>query len=213
MTTSTRVDRDLVVVGAARSPRPLDVLLAAQLAGIDAWHRRLHEARAAAQTPGLSREQRLDAARRLDVRLREQAALRAHAGSEHDCPFPLLQGGERLTAVVVHRHAWTRQQLVRGLSAAGAHVLDVGDNGADAVGTCVSAQPSVLVVDDRLAMRSGAEVLAEVRPLCPGTLLAGYVDHQPGVGQLLDAGAHLVSTRRVAPVDDVARLHELVRPS
>ena len=185
-------------------------LLSAQLAGIDAWHTAMHEAQTALLTPGSSREQRLDAARRLDVRLREQRALRQHAGSDDDTWRQSLALSGPIRAVVVHRHDWTRQQLRRELAEGGV-VLDAGDNGADAVGICVSAQPSLLVVDETLGMRSGAEVLREVRRFCPGTLLAGYVTSQTAVGPLLDAGAHLVATRRVPPRELASRLAELLQ--
>lgn len=211
MTTSARpVPPGDLAVGPPLAPLEPCALLAAQLSGIAAWHLALHEARAARDVPGLSREQRLDAARRLDVRLREQAALHAHAGSDDDAWCAPLRLTEPQRAVVVHRHPWSRQQVLHELAEHGVVALDAGDNGADAVGLCVSAQPSLLVVDTTLGMRSGTEVLAEVRRFCPGTVLAGYVNDQAAVGPLLDAGAHLVATRRVPPAELAARLQGLL---
>jgi CheY-like chemotaxis protein len=183
-------------------------LLQAQLHAIDTWQATLAQARAAVVAPGMTREARLDASRRLEVRLREQQALIARTEREPgDSP---MRTSLPTRAVIAHRHAWTRDTLAEQLGAAGMHVLMTCDNGADAVGVSVAEQPHLLVVDALLAMRSGVEVCAESVRLYPHTLVAGYVNDSGAVGPLLDAGACTVFTRRVPPAEAVQNLLALL---
>lgn len=186
----------------ARTPALSDpvALLSAQLQALDAWNGAVREARAATQRPGLSREARLDAARALDVRLRERDVVLARCTSAEDARLPLLAPVPP-RAVVAHRHPWTREALAAALVAGGVPVLEVLDNGADAVAVCVCEQPALLVLDRVLAMRSGAEVAAEVRQLSPSTVVTGYVADDAAVAELLGAGAAGVVTRRTPPAE------------
>lgn len=181
-------------------------LLQAQLQGMDAWHQaRRAEREEAAALSTVSREARLDAARREDARQREHEVICAHAGRLDDRHGDLVQTDLRV--VVAHRHPWTRDALSKHLSAAdGVEVVLVSDNGADAVGACVAEQPHLLVLDDILAMRSGAEVAADVARFCPHTVVTGYVNADDAMAALLEAGATAVITRRIPPAEAVQRL-------
>jgi CheY-like chemotaxis protein len=61
------------------------------------------------------------------------------------------------------------------------------DNGADAVGVVAAEQPDLLLVEDRLPMVSGEQVIAGVRTFSPNTLIAAQVAYSDRVGALLDA--------------------------
>lgn len=196
----------------ARPAQPLTdpvALLEAQLRAVDLWHTALHATKASAEAPGLSREARLDAARRLGVRRREQEVLLERAACAMGEDGPLLRAVPA-RAVVAHRHAWTRDKLASELASSGVTVLATVDNGADAVALCVAEQPALLVLDETLAMRSGAEVAHEVRQFCPHTVIGGYVGHPGAVGPMLEAGASPVFTRRVPPAEVTAQLLALL---
>ncbi|MDP9435881.1 MAG: hypothetical protein M3P93_12100, partial [Actinomycetota bacterium] len=142
---------------------------------------------------------RLDATRRLDVRRREHAAILARLEeAERDEPEQLA-ARVPARAVVAHRQQWTRDRLSADLRARDVDVLLACDNGADVLGTCVAEQPALLLVDELLAMRSGAEVVQEVRQFCPYTVVVGHVTDERGIGRLLDAGATAVFTARARP--------------
>jgi hypothetical protein len=176
-------------------------LLTAQLRGLDLWHVARRAAEQSARKPGSGREARLDVARRLDVRRREHQAIveRLALGLDTDAGPMVVAVPARV--VIAHRHVWSRNSLTAELTKRGVEVLCALDNGADAVGVCVAEQPAFLIVDELLAMRSGREVVAEVTQFCPRTFVAGYVRDEAAVGDLLEAGATTVFTRRVTPAD------------
>ena len=184
-------------------------LVQAQLLGIQRWHAARLATEQAAQARGLSREQRLDATRRISVRQREHEAIVARAALALELagrPSPVVPA----RAVVAHRHPWTRERLAHELVAQGVEVLAVVDNGADAVGICVAEQPALLVVDEPLMMASGSEAVTEVRELCPHTVRAGYVGDELLAERLRRAGAVAVRTRQVPPAEVAAELAELL---
>lgn len=185
-------------------------LLQAQLRGIGLWHAAREAIEESLFRPGLTREARLELARHLNVRRREHAALIAHIDATTDEGAGRLVSADKVRAVIAHRHAWTRDKLTAALLARDVDVVHVGDNGADAVGVCAAEQPTLLVLDELLTMRTGAEVVHEVQHLSPGTLIAAYVPHDGGIGSLLDAGAAVVATRQVPPVDVVDHLVTLI---
>lgn len=185
-------------------------MLAAQLRGLALWH----AARRAGQQPTRSgrwiREDRLDARRRLDARQREHQAIMCRLDlALREAPEP-MSSAVPSRAVVAHRHAWTRDKLSAELSKRGIDVLCAVDNGADAVGVCVVEQPSLLVVDELLAMRTGCEVAVDVRRFCSNTFVAGYVENEAAIGGLLDAGASTVYTRRTPPAVAVEQFAALL---
>lgn len=81
------------------------------------------------------------------------------------------------------------------------HVVAGTDNGADAVGLTVAEQPDLVLVEDTLSMLTGVEVIREVRRFSAETVVVAQAAHGDRVGQLLDAGASAVFTRRTPPAD------------
>lgn len=185
-------------------------LLHDQLAGIQAWlaaHREGDDARGRAT----SREALLDQARRLDVLRRQRAALVDWTDrSAGEGTGPLMSACE-CRAVVVHRNAWFRTTVSEGLEAAGVRVVAQLENGADAVGVAVAEQPDLLLVEDRLPMLGGLDVVRQVRAYAPRTVSAAQVAYDEDLGPVLDAGARTAFSRRVPPAE-VARELALLLP-
>lgn len=178
------------------------VLLQAQLEGMELWHVARRSAEESLARPQLSREARLDVARRLEVRRREFDALVGSIDAAMaDRPRP-LPAELQPRAVVAHRQPWLADKLAAELSDRGMDVVHVGDNGADVVGACVAEQPGLVVVHELLGMRTGGEVVHEIRQFCPHSLIAGYVSRGSAVAALLEAGATCVFTQRM-PLGDV----------
>ncbi len=73
--TTTSVAADLAFVRCSWTPRSLSDLVQDQLAAMDTFHRDRNAAELAASATGVSREQKLDAHRRLDVVRRQHQAL------------------------------------------------------------------------------------------------------------------------------------------
>jgi DNA-binding NarL/FixJ family response regulator len=113
-------------------------------------------------------------------------------------------------AVVAHRQAWFTGKVTAALEAKGFSVVDAGGNGADAVGIAVADQPEVVLLEDKLAMLPGEDVVRQIRTLCPNTLIAVQVEHGGLLGGFLDAGASSGFTRQVPPAEVVAPLLELI---
>ncbi len=185
-------------------------LLQAQLEGIELWHVARRSAEESLERPQLSREARLDVTRRLAVRRREFDALIGQIGAALVDGLRPLPAALSSRAVVAHRQAWLADRLARELSGREVEVLHVGDNGADAVGVCVAEQPGLVVVHELLGMRTGREVVQEIRQFCPLSLIAGYVASDSAVGPMLDAGATAVFTHRVPPAELADRLAALL---
>lgn len=185
-----------VRVGARRS----DVqLVLEQLGAIEAWTR-AHAA--AAHVPaGLSREDRLDLARRGDAVARQRQAMLDRTAAQLRDSGDLLRPAATTRAVLAHRNAWFRTAVATGLRDAGVDVVADLVNGADAVGVVVAEQPDVLLVEDRLPMVCGLELCRAVATWAPRTLLAVQVADEWQIGPLLDAGATTVFTRRTPPAD------------
>ena len=184
-------------------------LLSDQLSAIEAWHRARHQWAQAADLSGITREMRLDLNRRQEARRREQAALLARAEEQLRRGPELLGRGPR--AVLVHRREWVRNKVAEELVLAGVRVVALLDNGADAIGVTVVEQPDLLLVEDALPMRSGPEVIREVREYSAGTQIAAHVDGPRAMEQVLDAGASAAFTRRAAPAEIALGLLALVR--
>ncbi|MCU1587839.1 MAG: hypothetical protein JWN31_1332 [Frankiales bacterium] len=180
-----------------------------QLEAISRFTRAQRAAEDATRIAGVSREVRMDAARRLAVIRRQHHALVARSHQQ------LVSSGERpLTvlapsrALLAHRNAWFRDKLIGSLSEYGVGVVAAAENGADAVGIAVAEQPDLVLVEDGLEMMPADAVIRELRQFCPHALIGAQVPYSDRVGLLLDAGADAVFVRQVPPVDVAMQLWE-----
>ena len=175
-----------------------------QIAGIDAWNaaRRIEEIREqAAEAAGRSREMRLDLARRMDVIRRQQQALIERTHEQLRSSAHLLHDVAPARAMVVHRNDWFKDKVIAGLTTGGIQVVARLENGADAVGVAVAEQPDLILVEDRLPMISGEDVIRQVRQFAPGTIVTAQAANDWEIAPLLEAGATTAFTRRVPPAD------------
>jgi hypothetical protein len=185
-------------------------LLLRQLEGIDGWNR-ARQSRECAQPSGpASRQDRLLAARRIDVLVHAHATVLARASAAlAEQPKPLA-GLSAHRAVVAHRHQWFADELSQALEAHGVDVISVSDNAAEALGVVVAEQPELLVVGDPLVMLTTVELLSEAARFAPQTLRAVQVSNGTGVGLMLEAGAHSVVTQHVPPQETADQLRALL---
>lgn len=180
-----------------------------QLQALETWHRARRLAERAAAVTTQSREARMDLDRRLDVIHAQHQAIIARTDEQLRTSVHLLRDAEPRRAVVAHRNEWFAGRVCAGLEARGFTVVARLDNGAEVVGIAVAEQPDLLLVEDRLAMLSGEDVVREVRRYAPVTLIAAQVAYEDRIGPMLEAGATTAYTRRVPPlevVSDVVRL-------
>lgn len=190
-------------------PRMQAEVLADQLRGLSAWHaaRRVVEAEAeAAAGGGRSREARLDLDRLVEVVRRQHEAIVRRTEGQLAASARLPRSTAPVRAVVVHRNDWFKDKLVARLTEGDVEVVARLENGADAVGVVVAEQPDLLVVEDKLPMMSGEEVVRQARQFSPVTIAALQVPHASAVA----AGAHVTFTRRTPPVDVARDLCRLV---
>jgi len=199
-----RVDREPVT---QRSE--LDVIKY-QLAAIEAFNRQVAVVREAAAASGLSREMRLDAARRLDVLRRQQQAVIAHTHQQLEATGSVLRSISERRVVLAHRQEWYLDRVSAGLRARGIHVVARTDNGADAVGMTLCEQPDLVLVEDSLTMLPGEQVMRELRALCPRTRIIAQCADGDRAGALLDAGAAAVYTRNIPPADVADGMHRIL---
>jgi CheY-like chemotaxis protein len=191
------------------APRPLTVLLGEQLAAMRVFHGDRDAAERAAAASGISREQKLDAQRRVDVVRRQHDALLAAAQRSLDeAGSPLSLPSPRV--LVVHRNEWLRRRLTVELAERGIAVIAQLENGADGVGVLVAEQPDLLLVEEALPQVTGMQILAATRRYAPHTRTAVQVPYDDGIAPALDAGAVAVFTRRTPPADIAAELTRLV---
>jgi CheY-like chemotaxis protein len=192
----------------------LAMLVARQVEAMDAWNaaRAKREAMYTAQT-GASREARLDWARRLDALHRAHDAMLARTADFLACQGDLILTPLPRRAVVAHRQEWFVRQVTEGLREHGITVLAATENGADALGMVVAEQPDLLLVEDKLAMLSGAELVAEAALFAPHTIVAVQVPDSDGVCRMLDAGARNAFARQVPPADIADTLAQMLRTS
>lgn len=191
----------------ARRPAPAPVarrstaeLVIAQVRAIDAWNRD-GRATTAALSSCSSRELRLDAARLSDVRRRQQQALVGWTErqlQDSGTPMPAVAAPR---AVIVHRNDWFTSKLATALADGGVRVVATLDNGADAVGITVAEQPDLLLVEDRLPMMTGEQVVRQALTYAPGIVVAAQVGYESEIPALLEAGARSVFPRQVPPAD------------
>jgi CheY-like chemotaxis protein len=173
-------------------------------AAVTAWQRQAELLTEAAQQPSTSREERMDAQRRLEALERTQQALLERTSGP---PAPRT-GGPR--AVLVHRNEWLREQLALHLSEHGVQVLAEAGDGAEGLGIVIAEQPDVVVVEDRLPSMPASELVAAIREFASGALVAVQVEHQEDVTKLVDSGARAVFSRRIPPAVMAEQLAELL---
>jgi CheY-like chemotaxis protein len=188
-------------VDVAWRPRSEVELAAQQLRAIDRFNTARRLAERAAAAASRSREMRMDATRRLEVLRREHAAVVARAHEQLRLTGDLLCTTAAQRVVLAHRNAWFVGKVSRALEDEGLQVVAQVDNGADAVGVIVCEQPDLVLVEETLAMVPGEAVVREVRALSPQTLVAAQVQHADRSAALREAGASLVFTRAVGPLD------------
>jgi CheY-like chemotaxis protein len=187
---------------------PVNDRVARQQAAAAAWTRQaaLLTELAAAETT--SREERMDAQRRLEALHRTQEALQARI-RDHADPQP--PPSDRPRAVLVHRNAWLRDKLTLQLAELGVHVLAEAEDGAEGLGIAIAEQPDIVVLEDRLPSLPAVELVAALREYVEGALVAAHVEHQEDVAALVEAGADAVFSRRIPPAvmaDELAALLE-----
>lgn len=151
-------------------PSPTDRTVR-QVAAIDAWIAARRRREQALDVPGMSRDDRMDVAREVEVLRRTHDAIRGRCVLALD-PDAGPRGRPGPTAVLAHRHTWFVDRLARLLGEQGVTVLVCTDNGAEALGAVVAEQPDLLLVGERLAMLSGCALLIRTRVYSPTTLRA-----------------------------------------
>lgn len=181
-------------------------LAARQLSAIDSWHHHRTRTKLAAASAAASREDRMDLDRELDVLRVQHDAIVAVTTDELTASVGPVRSDVPRRAVVGHRNAWFAEKVVACLRAAGVAVLGPFENGATVVGTCVATQPDLVLVEERLAMMGGEDVVRAVRAYAPGALVAVQVAYEDRLGPVLEAGAAAAYARRVPPLDVVADL-------
>lgn len=185
-------------------------LVARQLRAIEMFTKARAAAELAQQAKGRAREARMDAERRLDVLRREHQAIVAQTHAQLTMSTSLLTTSVQPRIVVAHRNEWFVSKLSAVLAEHGVRVAAQVDNGAEAVGAALSEQPDLVLVEDKLAMLPGEEVVREIRSYCPDSVVAVHADYNDRVGVLLEAGARAVYTRQVPPADVAMALLDLV---
>ena len=188
-------------------------VLADQVRGISAWNtarRAIEMAEEAAEAGARSREMRLDLDRRMEVIRRQHEALVRRTEEQLAASARVLRSTAPARAQVVHRNEWFRDKLVAGLADGGVDVIAQLENGADAVGVAVAEQPDLLVLEDKLPMITGEEVIRQVRQFSPLTIAVVQVSYDDDVPAALEAGARTAFTRRVPPADVAREICQLV---
>jgi CheY-like chemotaxis protein len=192
-------------------PRPTEAEIARlQLQALEAWHRARRIAEQAAAVAHQSREARMDLDRRLEVLRAQHEVIIRRTEDQLRESVRLMRALPSPRAVVAHRNEWFRAKVCADLQARGVDVLAQVENGAEAVGILVAEQPELMLVEDRLEMISGEEVVREARRYAPATLIAAQVAYEDRIGPMLEAGANTAYTRRVPPLDVAADLYRLL---
>ncbi|MCW2544344.1 MAG: hypothetical protein JWM40_1896 [Frankiales bacterium] len=174
-----------------------------QLAGVTAW-RHAVELRAAAELAHQgSREGRLEASRRLQALRRADAMVAAWTDRA-------AQGTGR-RAVVAHRQDWVREKLSLSLSDHDIDVLTAVEDGAEALGVTIAAQPELVILESRLPSLLAVDLVRDIRTFAPGTLIAAQVESDQEVASLVDAGARALFGRQVRPTQLAEQVADYLR--
>lgn len=188
--------------------RPEARLARDQVQGIEAWTRVHGERAAAALTAAGTREARLDLARRSDARRLEHQALMGRAHQQ------LVEGSRLLrsapVAVLAHRNSWFTGKVAERLTGRGVEVVAVVEDGASASGALVVEQPELLLVEERLPVLTGLEILQRVRDFASATVAAVQLLDSDAADRFRDAGARAVFSRRVPPAEVADALADCV---
>jgi CheY-like chemotaxis protein len=181
-----------------------------QLRAIESFHdaRRVQEK--AQSGVRRSREMRMDATRTVEVLRREHAAIAARADEQLRQTGSLLRSTAERRVVLAHRHEWFLDKVAHALEEQGVRVVARLDNGADTIGVVLAEQPDLVLVEETLPMVTGEEVVRETRRFSPESLVTVQVGYGDRVGQLLDAGASSVFTRKIPPGDIALSLLRLL---
>lgn len=148
-----------------------------QVEAIDEWVAARRQRELVLHRPGLTRDERMDADRELEVLRRTHDAIKGHCARALDADVaPMSAPGT--TVVLAHRHTWFADRLALLLGAHGVTVLACTDNGADALGAVVAGQPDIVLVGERLAMIPGPALLHLARRYARSTLLAAQGDSE-----------------------------------
>lgn len=177
---------------------PADRILR-QVQSIDAWNAAYRLRKQSLLGAAASREDRLEVACRLDALQRTHAAVAKVAERRLATePGPMLTAVP--TAVVAHGHPWFADKVCALLSQHGAEIVGRTDNGADALGAVIAEQPDLLLVGDRLAMTTGADLLSDAALFSPRTVTVAHAngEHAPF---LQAAGADEAFLRQHPPAD------------
>lgn len=211
-TTLGPLDRRLGVPQPGRRGVPSSAAdrLVLQIESVDGWlaARRARE-QALQAAPGLSRDERMDAAREVEALQRTHDMIKDRCARGSNAEIGLLRAPGP-TAVIAHRHAWFADKLARQLADREIAVLVSTDNGAEALGAIVAEQPDIVLTGDRLAMISGQVLLEQTRVYAPGTLVAAHVS-DPDHADVLQAVADAVFLRQHPPAvvaDALLALHQ-----
>ena len=162
--------------------RSLADLIADQLAGIDGWIASQAHERSLVDLDG-TREARVEGNWRLEALDWERSAV--HARLLLDDVDWLGTSAPR--AVVVHRHAWVRDEIAAKLGREGIVVVECLEDGADAVAAVVLHQPEVLVLGDLLPRVPAAELTRRCADLAPMTAVVVVGQRTPAAEVVLQA--------------------------
>jgi hypothetical protein len=179
------------------------VRLTRQLQALDAWHVERDRLLSSLES-GPSRELRLDAARRREVLLHMDGAVKERAGGHLLDEGTSAWGPAQPTAVVAHPHEWYAGKLTAALTARGIDVIECTGQGAEAAATVIVEQPDLVIVHETLAMLTGAQLVSFLRVLAPATVTVAQSHSSSGEAELLEAGVGLVLGRAHPPEDLVA---------
>jgi CheY-like chemotaxis protein len=177
--------------------RSAEQLLQAQRDGVSAWQVASRAREVFEGNRRESREAKIDARRRLDALRRANVALVTRSKAVVVSGDVLQDAAPR--AVVVHRQDWMRGKLALGLRGQGLRVVAEAADGADGLGISIAEQPDLVLIEDRVPSMTTTEVLRSLREFAPGTVTAAQVEHDDEVGDMLDAGAAAVFSRRMPP--------------
>ena len=187
-----------IKLGSRRSE--LDVLKA-QVQALEAWNFARRMSERAGELESVTREMRLDLARRTEARRREHAALVARADAQLRASGDVLASVMAPRAVLAHRNAWVRDKVAARLTEQGVVVVGAFEDGADAAGTLVIEQPDLVVVEDRLPTVTGIDVVRRAQTYVPNAFIAAQVMDSADIEAMVAAGADAVFTRRIPPLE------------
>lgn len=149
--------------------------------------------------PMVTREDRMDGARRRAARSHEHASLLQHARARLPDSWQVLDGTAPRRAVLVHRNAWFRGRVAAVLRAGGVDVVAELDDGAAGAGVVLVEQPDLALVEDLLPSYSGLQLLERICAQAPDTAVAIALADAGDLSRFVDAGAAAVFTGRLPP--------------